>query len=192
MDFKQPTTSINECAGHSQRLLDYLVARGLLQSRLQTGSADALFWREVQALEENCQGRDTVWVRHIPTALERRLSGLPFDLDLPSVGNEGYVNTPQPLVQAFLNAMCRLANGLKRRDLDVFLLMQQGFDQEFADLPPIQQDVFKHERARLLFEADVFWATEAVGMEELNSWLSVYQLSRDMVQRGIVEVIFDD
>jgi hypothetical protein len=78
------------------------------------------------------------------------------------------------------------------RNLDVFLLMQQGFDQEFAALPPIQQDVFKHERARLLFEADVFWATEAVGMEELNSWLSVYLLSRDMVQRGIVEVIFDD
>ncbi len=44
-------------------------------------------------------------------------------------------------------------------------------------------------RARLLLEADVFWATEAVGIEELNSWLSVYQLSRDMTPRGIVEVI---
>src|SRR5712691_2357930 len=37
-----------------------------------------------------------------------------------------------------------------------------------------------------------FRATEAVGEEELVSWLNVYQRSRDMVQRGIVEVIFDD
>lgn len=43
------------------------------------------------------------------------------------------------------------------RDLDVFLLMQEGFDWEFASLPPTQQCVFEHEWARLLFEADVFW-----------------------------------
>jgi hypothetical protein len=49
-----------------------------------------------------------------------------------------------------------------------------------------------YERARLLFDADVFWATEAIGMEEIDSWLSVYHLSRNIVQRGIVEVIFDD
>ncbi|SRR5216683_2874578 len=78
------------------------------------------------------------------------------------------------------------------RDLDVFLLMQEGFDRELVRLSPTQRSVFEHERAQLLFEADVFWATEAVGVEELTSWLSVYQLSRDMVQRGIVEVIFDD
>jgi len=78
------------------------------------------------------------------------------------------------------------------RDLDVFLLMQEGFDREFAGLPPPQRYVFEHERARLPFEADVFWATEAVGAAVLASWLSVYQLSRDMVQRGIVEVILND
>jgi hypothetical protein len=43
-----------------------------------------------------------------------------------------------------------------------------------------------------MFEAGVFWATETIGVEELHSWLSVYQLSRIMAQRGIVEVIFDD
>jgi hypothetical protein len=78
------------------------------------------------------------------------------------------------------------------RDLDVFLLMQEGFDREFEHLLPTQRYVFDHERARLLFEADVFWATEAVGTEALTSWLSVYQLSRDMIPRGIVEVIFND
>jgi hypothetical protein len=29
-------------------------------------------------------------------------------------------------------------------------------------------------------------------LAELTAWLSVYQLSRDMVPRGIVEVIWDD
>jgi hypothetical protein len=70
--------------------------------------------------------------------------------------------------------------------------MQEGFDREFAALAPPQQYVFDHERARLLFEADIFWATEAVGAAVLTSWLSVYQLSRDMEQRGIVEVLLDD
>ena len=78
------------------------------------------------------------------------------------------------------------------RDLDIFLLMQEGFDREFAALALPQRYVFEHERARLLFEADIFWATEAVGAVVLASWLSVYQLSRDMEQRGIVEVIRDD
>ena len=66
--------------------------------------------------------------------------------------------------------------------------MQAGFDQAFTSLPAEQRDVFDYGRARLLFEADVFWATEAIGEKELASWLSVYQLSRDLVERGIVEV----
>jgi hypothetical protein len=77
-------------------------------------------------------------------------------------------------------------------DLDIFLLMQAGFDQEFSALPPEQRALFDHGRARLLFEADVFWATEAIGEEELASWLTVYQLSRELVERGIVEVHDDD
>ena len=78
------------------------------------------------------------------------------------------------------------------RDLDVFLLMQEGFDREFSALSPPQRYVFEHESARLLFEADIFWATEVIGLAVLASWLSVYQLTRDMGQRGIVEVILDD
>jgi hypothetical protein len=77
-------------------------------------------------------------------------------------------------------------------DLDVFLLMHGSFDQDFTNLSSELRGLFDYERARLLFEADVFWATEAIGAEELASWLDVYQLSRDMGQRGIVEVLFDD
>jgi hypothetical protein len=110
---------MNKRAGRSQRLLAYLVARGLVQSRQQTGSSETQFWREMQALEAICQGREILRVRRIPLALGRRLSGLLFDLDLPSVGDEGYVDAPQPLIQASLDAMCRLANGLKRKRADL-------------------------------------------------------------------------
>ena len=55
------------------------------------------------------------------------------------------------------------------RDLDVFLLMQEGFDQDFAALSPPQRYVFEHEQARLRFEADILWATEAVGAAGLPS-----------------------
>ncbi|WP_143309088.1 DUF6932 family protein [Candidatus Entotheonella palauensis] len=78
------------------------------------------------------------------------------------------------------------------RDLDVFLLMQAGFDRVFQSLPPDQRKVFEHEQAQLVFEADIFWATEAIGADELTAWLSVYQLSRELVPRGIVEVERDD
>jgi len=114
-----PIEAHNERAGDSQRLLDYLAARGLLQSRLQTGSSEVLFWREVQALEGIAQGRDMLRIRHIPAALAGRLSGVLFDLDLPSVGDEGYVDAPAPLIQSAIEALCRLANSLKRRRADL-------------------------------------------------------------------------
>jgi hypothetical protein len=77
-------------------------------------------------------------------------------------------------------------------DLNVFLLLQEGFDREFMHLSSVQRCVFEHERARLLFEADVLWAIASIGAEELVFWLIVHQLSRDIIPIGIVEVIFDD
>ena len=75
------------------------------------------------------------------------------------------------------------------RDIDIFLLMRAGFDDQFSHIAQPQRSVFDHEQARLQFEADVLWATEAIGAETLTSWLSVYQLSRTLEPRGIVEVI---
>jgi hypothetical protein len=68
--------AVNERAGRAQLQLDYLVGYGLLQSRQQTGVAELLFRREMQAIEAICQGCDTVWVRQRPAAFARRLSGL--------------------------------------------------------------------------------------------------------------------
>jgi hypothetical protein len=107
--------AVNERAGRAQLQLDYLVGYGLLQSRQQTGVGEPLFRREMQAIEANCQGRDPVWVRRIPIASAQRLSGLLFDLTLPQVGEEGFVDAPQPLLQAVLDSLYRVANGLKRK-----------------------------------------------------------------------------
>ena len=97
----------------------------------------------------------------------------------------------QQLQRAFLFGSF-VTDALFPRDLDVFLLMKEGFDRVFPSLPPRQRQVFKHEQARLVFEADIFWATEAIGVDELTAWLSVYQLSREMVPRGIVEIEVND
>ena len=49
------------------------------------------------------------------------------------------------------------------RDLDVFLLMQEGFDRELLRLPQAQRDVFNHQRARLLFEAEMIGFGSGLG-----------------------------
>jgi hypothetical protein len=105
----------NERAGQSQLLLDYLVARDLMRSRQQTGSSEPVFWREVAALEEICRGRDMIRARRIPVTVGRHLSGLLFDLSLPTTGEEGYVDAPRPLLMAALDTVCRLANSMKVR-----------------------------------------------------------------------------
>jgi hypothetical protein len=52
-----------------------------------------------------------------------------------------------PLQWAFLWGSFS-TDALFPRDLDIFLLMQAGFDEAFRHLPPTQRDVFAHERAR--------------------------------------------
>jgi hypothetical protein len=78
------------------------------------------------------------------------------------------------------------------RDLDLFLLMRQGFDLVLPQLAPSMRELFDHMTARLRYEADVFWATEVIGEVVLAEFLSVYQMTREFTARGIIEVVFDD
>jgi hypothetical protein len=50
------------------------------------------------------------------------------------------------------------------------------------------QQVFDSTRAKLLFQADVFWARASIGDEVLGIWLDTYQTSRSFRKRGIVEL----
>lgn len=53
-------------------------------------------------------------MRPIPVAAARRLTGLLFEPELPTVGTEGYIDidAPQALLQAALAAAARVADGL--------------------------------------------------------------------------------
>ena len=72
------------------------------------------------------------------------------------------------------------------RDLDLLLIMDAGFEVDSVCSPA--QAVFDSVQAKLLFEADVFWARATIGQEMLDLWLDTYQTSRGFRKRGIVEL----
>ncbi len=72
------------------------------------------------------------------------------------------------------------------RDLDLLLIMAEDF--EVDRLAAAAQTVFDSVHAKLMFEADVFWARSSIGSEMLDLWLDTYQTSRDFRKRGIVEL----
>ena len=72
------------------------------------------------------------------------------------------------------------------RDLDILLIM--GDDFEVERIAPSERAVFDSVQAKLLFEADVFWARASIGDETLEVWLETYQVSRSFRKRGIVEL----
>jgi len=71
-------------------------------------------------------------------------------------------------------------------NLDVLLIMSSEFS--VGTLPLEARDAFDAARAKLVFEADVFWARESIGLEVLGLWLDTYQTTRDFRKRGIVEM----
>ena len=73
------------------------------------------------------------------------------------------------------------------RDLDILLIMSEDFEVDC--LAASTRVVFDSTRAKLLFEADVFWARASIGEEMLDVWLDTYQTFRDFRKRGIVELV---
>ena len=72
-------------------------------------------------------------------------------------------------------------------DLDLLLIMSEDFDVDRMPAPALA--VFDSTRAKLLFEADVFWARASIGTAVLDLWLDTYQTSRGFRKRGIVELV---
>ncbi len=68
----------------------------------------------------------------------------------------------------------------------MLLIMSNDFEVEQMSGPA--QQIFDSTRAKLLFEADVFWARASIGQEVLELWLDTYQTSRSFRKRGIVEL----
>ncbi|HKV41958.1 MAG TPA: hypothetical protein VJX67_22330 [Blastocatellia bacterium] len=71
-------------------------------------------------------------------------------------------------------------------DLDVLLVMDVGFDLDC--IPDDSRVVFDYSRARIRFNADVFWTKPSIDPDALELWLDTYQTGRDFNRRGIVEV----
>lgn len=62
-------------------------------------------------------------------------------------------------------------------------------DFEVDGLAVAAQAIFDSVRAKLLFEADIFWSRASIGRELLDVWLDTYQTSRTFRKRGIVELV---
>jgi hypothetical protein len=73
-------------------------------------------------------------------------------------------------------------------DLDILLVMSENF--QLDQIPEDCKAPFDHTKAKLRFNADVFWAKESIGETVLALWLDTYQTSRDFKRKGIVEVKF--
>jgi hypothetical protein len=72
------------------------------------------------------------------------------------------------------------------KDLDTLPIVHEDFEVDGVAAPA--QVVFDSVQAKLLFEADVFWARSSIGREVLDLWLDTYQTSRSFRKRGIVEL----
>lgn len=103
----------NERAGRSQLALDYLLIRGLIQERRHLRMAEPLFWREIAAIEEAYRDREVLRVRHIPATDAARLSGVLYPPIVSPSGEEAYVDAPRILLEAAVDAACRLASTMK-------------------------------------------------------------------------------
>jgi hypothetical protein len=71
-------------------------------------------------------------------------------------------------------------------DVDILLVMGEDFRLETA--PEECKQLFDYIRARVRFNADVFWSKASIGEDTLSLWLETYQLTKDFKRRGIVEV----
>ena len=71
-------------------------------------------------------------------------------------------------------------------DVDILLVMSEDFQLE--TVPEECKDLFDYIRARVRYNADVFWSKASIGEDTLSLWLETYQLTRDFKRRGIVEV----
>ena len=72
-------------------------------------------------------------------------------------------------------------------DVDVFLLMEDTFD--LSQLTGEAQLLFEHAVAQTRFGASVFWLRRLAMLEDEQTTLSHWQITREGHHRGIVEII---
>jgi len=76
------------------------------------------------------------------------------------------------------------------RDVDVFLVMRDGFQPH--DAPPEAQNLCRHGTAQSVFGASIFWVNTGTSFADTEDLIIGWQTRRDLQRRGIVEVIEHD
>jgi hypothetical protein len=72
-------------------------------------------------------------------------------------------------------------------DVDVFLLMEDTFDM--AQLIGEARLLFEHAAAQTRFGASVFWLRRLAILDDEQTTLSYWQITREGHHRGIIEII---
>ena len=71
-------------------------------------------------------------------------------------------------------------------DLDCLAVLAVGFTTMNLTSPHLE--VFQHDACRLLYQADVFWVTEAVAQEHIAAMFDVFSRNRNGAPQPIMEV----
>jgi len=111
----------NGKAARSQLALACLTAYGLMRSRQKLSQGADNFWQELTAMEQSYADRDILRINGIPAAIGRRLTMPLWEPQLPTVGEESYMDAPRILLQSAFDTAARIGDSfhVKRDDLDV-------------------------------------------------------------------------
>ena len=109
---------LNQRTGKSQLILNYLIARFLFNFRRKMRQGEDNFWAEVRAQEQILQDKEAISIS-FPKNIAQRLYGLPFNIQIPQVGEKATLLAPIPLIQSSLDSVCSLASKMHRSRADL-------------------------------------------------------------------------
>ena len=116
----------NERAGRAQRIMNLLTIRKLLPPPGYTDADN--FWTAVkERLDPLVAERKRLMVTDMPVSILAGLKDeLPYDLDLPRVGEKTIVTLPIYAIAAAVDAGCRMADAMRKRRADITISTVQG------------------------------------------------------------------
>lgn len=103
-------------AAHAHEMLNYLVARGLLEIRARFAGEGALYMPVLREVESLYQDRERVNLPDLPADIIKPVKeDLLFECHVPGVGDKAQIYVPYILAQTALNAANRLVDSMKVR-----------------------------------------------------------------------------
>ena len=121
----------NERAGRAQRIMNLLTIRKLLPPPGYTDADN--FWAAVkERLDPLVAERKRLMVTDMPVSILASIRDeLPYDLDLPRVGEKTIVTLPIYAIAAAVDAGCRMADAMRKRRADLSIsAVQAKLDRE--------------------------------------------------------------